>query len=707
MSLMTRALYLILLCAAISVHALPLRTAALGGWAEEVYTSNTAHIVLRTIIPHEALCVAGFLPHDTLIAVDAHDFTAPGATNILETFRHTLRGNEGYVTCVFMRAESVMTGYIARAATRPLRTLPTPLPDTPVDWRAFFPDTAYAHVTNALISATLARQDSIHLPFAHYVFQRPDLSGAFARQEIADARAAATPRETVFSDTTPHTIWDTFTQDVVRAAAYVQHAWRDFCSNEWQTMAETMVQLTSAFDENYYLQNDTNTARYAAIHTALKNMHRVDFAALDAAYETALRWHAPQALASLSNSVVALFGAQTYTGAVDGVRGTLHAVVPTEFGDILIGGAGRNTYRTDAAVIIDIGGDDAYEMIGARGPEIPFRYIIDMAGNDRYASHTAPGPAGSVCGVAVLIDVQGNDYYSAPRMALGSAWIGHAALIDYAGNDTYLCERYGQGCGFFGTGALYDFDGDDIYIAQRFSQGCGLPGGTGVLYDAAGNDTYIAHLGTPSLYGTPGNYNSFSQGVGTGFRLLAAGGLGMMIDDGGNDTYLAGNFSQGCGYYLGAGILYNAWGNDSYTGSRYTQAAAAHTAVGVLIDDAGDDRYISHFVAGQSLAWDTSVTFFEDRAGDDYYYCEGTGLGAAHRDSMAIWHSGGGADTYHARARAVGYSDASTTNCAVFYAPDSANASWQLEGIEITGPTQYVRGVHGVIVTTPFSSDGE
>jgi hypothetical protein len=141
-------------------------------------------------------------------------------------------------------------------------------------------------------------------------------------------------------------------------------------------------------------------------------------------------------------------------------------------------------------------------------------------------------------------------------------------------------------------------------------------------------------------------YQSFSQGVGFGFRQYAAGGIGLISDLGGDDRYEAGEFAQGGAYYYGLGILHDAAGRDLYYGNRYGQGFGVHQALGVLADDAGDDTYWSMTAASQGSAWDIGAGLLIDRGGDDSYQCDGLGQGGASMQGIAMLVDLGGDDRY-------------------------------------------------------------
>ncbi|MBW1869489.1 MAG: hypothetical protein JRI73_09420, partial [Deltaproteobacteria bacterium] len=285
-----------------------------------------------------------------------------------------------------------------------------------------------------------------------------------------------------------------------------------------------------------------------------------------------------------------------------GLKGRFLAVRETAAGLLLIGDEGPNIYGVDASVIIDLGGDDIY-LNNAGSPVYETKdghvesidshssIIIDFAGNDRYLSSRFATIASGFFGVGLIVDMEGDDFYSGDRLSLGASFFGVGCLIDVAGNDTYACQEMGQGSAFFGGALLLDMAGNDLYEGAKYVQGFGGPLGFGQILDLKGDDFYRAGWKHGSSYGTANMYQACSQGAAWGFRGYAGGGIGILYDLLGNDFYQAGNFSQGTGYYFGFGMLRDDGGDDEYRGGRYCQGSAAHRAVGAFVDISGNDVY--------------------------------------------------------------------------------------------------------------------
>ena len=333
----------------------------------------------------------------------------------------------------------------------------------------------------------------------------------------------------------------------------------------------------------------------------------------------------------------------------------------TPYGWIRIRGGGRDVIdATDAWLIVDLGGDDRYwGPAGASSADRPIGLLLDMGGNDDYTA-VGPSQGAGICGIGVLLDASGDDAYESGRLAQGAGQFGMGACIDLEGDDRYFTSYSGQGCGYFGIGLLIDAAGSDVYELYCDGQGLGGTAGVGVLADYDGNDSYEAVreseiTGRPS-YHSPGRGVSVSnaQGCAIGRRGDGAdghswaGGLGALIDVSGDDAYLSGNWSMGAGYWFGTGLLYDGAGDDTYRGVAYTQASGAHFCIGVLLDEGGDDQYAAEENSNNSLAFghDFTAALLVNIGGNDSYTVESSGLGYSLNRSVAMLIDVGGRDTY-------------------------------------------------------------
>lgn len=331
------------------------------------------------------------------------------------------------------------------------------------------------------------------------------------------------------------------------------------------------------------------------------------------------------------------------------VRGDVLAAERIDGRWYVYGGPGPNEYDLSKIdVVIDAGGDDVYRYPMNQRPRV--QLVFDWAGNDRYIGENgAAGPASAMLGVSVIVDRSGNDVYEGGMRSCGVGIMGIGVIVDVEGNDNYRGTKWSLGAGYYGFGGIVDLDGSDVYMAQQYSQAIGGPRGFGLILDVAGNDLYRANGPRPSVYGDPGVFASYSQGIGigawwpwtTGFD---TGGIGLICDLGGDDRYEVGEMGQGMGFYFGLGMLYDRSGRDLYYGTRYGQATTAHGGVGILADDGGDDTYWGTIAE----AWDLGLALLIDRGGDDSYqsFKPGAAIGTGEQQGIAWLIDLDGRDRY-------------------------------------------------------------
>ncbi|MFP4458868.1 MAG: PDZ domain-containing protein [Candidatus Zixiibacteriota bacterium] len=327
-------------------------------------------------------------------------------------------------------------------------------------------------------------------------------------------------------------------------------------------------------------------------------------------------------------------------------------------GRMIVSGKGSGIYSQEAAIWIDLGGDDTYFGFSGGTPYTIYDNIhhnhpygrvglhIDLGGNDRYIRNTIGSIGSGYAGAGCLIDVSGDDFYSGDRLTMGAAFCGCGILIDEMGNDTYLAQECGQGFAAFGCGILYDASGDDLHHGARYVQGVGITKAVGMLVNIEGDDRYVASHKIPNGYGNENTWDGWSQGVGMGFRSFAAGGIGILADGNGNDHYEAGNFSQACGYFFGFGILDDMKGDDVYIANRYVQGAGAHQAMAYFHDRNGNDSYYGNEAMNQGGAWDIQSVYFIDDNGDDKYEGSSYAQGGTAQTAFAVFLDKDGIDSY-------------------------------------------------------------
>ena len=329
--------------------------------------------------------------------------------------------------------------------------------------------------------------------------------------------------------------------------------------------------------------------------------------------------------------------------------------INTAAGEIIIGGFGSNRYTGSMpALLIDVGGDDAYSFMGYN----PLSVIIDVSGNDTYASAGSAAYGAGIMGMGFLVDRAGDDRYSAQNSSFGTGFFGAGVLLDEQGDDVYSGQTLAEGAGAFGLGILCDWQGDDLYQGAMYSQGFGFTGGCGLLIDYTGADRIISRGGVADFREKSGAYQTCSQGFGQGFRGFAAGGVGILYNGEGDDSYDGSYFCQGSSYWLSIGLLIDNNGNDRYQARRYSEGAGVHSSIGALIDRMGNDSYTSWAVS-QGCGHDFSIGMLWDSQGNDRYSAEWLSQGSGNDSGRGILIDEQGDDTYAAGTQG-------TQGCGIF-----------------------------------------
>jgi hypothetical protein len=286
-------------------------------------------------------------------------------------------------------------------------------------------------------------------------------------------------------------------------------------------------------------------------------------------------------------------------------------------------------------LMLDLGGDDTYTApVGATlDAAQPVSVAIDLGGDDTYGYVEAPG----------ALDTP----ETLPSDADGRSRAGGAVAASMSRTGT-------AGSGRLGVGLLYDLGGgSDRYRALRMSQGFGALG-VGGLFDDGGDDTYAIESG--------------GQGA-------AVVGIGVLVDGAGRDAYSAWAFAQGFGYVQGVGMLHDRAGDDTYlsrvtpvihpspqspmSNSSFTQGAGfgrrgdatpdrtnMSGGIGVLRDRGGADRYTAGVFAQGTGYWG-GMGLLLDAAGDDRYDARWYVQGAAAHFAFGALVDGGGVDVHN------------------------------------------------------------
>jgi len=333
----------------------------------------------------------------------------------------------------------------------------------------------------------------------------------------------------------------------------------------------------------------------------------------------------------------------------------------TPWGAVLVGGGQKNDYSRKCLLILDLGGDDSYEMLPSDWP--PVNMIVDLEGDDSYNAEKGCALGGALFGLSWLEDHHGNDTYRGASFSLGAAALGAAILVDFEGKDSYQGGPLSQGMSFFGLGMLADFAGDDSYEVSFGGQGACFTGGAGLLIDLDGDDSYSAGGVYPD-WRIHGATKSFAQGSAAGLRPFGPGGTALLYDRAGEDKYRIDYFGQGAGYWGGCGMLVDSRGDDGYKAGRYAQGCGLHKAVGLLSDRSGKDSYDLGGV-GQGAGEDRAYGIFLEGGGADSYKAGWMARGAGGTGGVGLLLEISGDDNYEAADKAAdGY----------------GNRTWELSG---------------------------
>ncbi len=508
--------------------------------------------------------------------------------------------------------------------------------------------------------------------------------------------------------------WDRFVQavdsllpeTVQRSLALLLHNLADAVS--WYQVAMRKVPADVA----------ARVVRIRDLHTTQSD-GTVYYPEIDDAME-AVDWHAFLYAAIKS---VAATEAFVHTMRPFWIPSSFQLRLETPLGEILLGGSGNDTLRSDhPLLVVDFGGNDTYYGSGAGAVALqnPVSVMIDLAGDDRYETTEDVSFGAGILGIGVLWDCRGDDRYQSHNITQGSGQVGMGVLVDEAGDDQFAAGAIAQGSGMLGIGVLLDLDGKDEYRILGNGQGDGEFGGIGILVDYTGSDFYYAEPWAATF--NRGDYHSdyrvnisSAQGFGGGRRGDGsdghswAGGLGVLVDLAGDDRYVSGNWSMGTAYWFGVGILLDEGGNDRYESCYFTQASGAHFAIGALIEEAGDDRHELFETMGAALGfgWDCTVAFFLDRSGNDFYRAKKISFGVSQIRSQAFFFELGGDDEYVFGAFKNMFGAATPYQYAQQYSPLTAYFYW-LRSIglflDLGGQDQY-RPMAGIAGGTVFQNN--
>jgi HEAT repeats len=229
--------------------------------------------------------------------------------------------------------------------------------------------------------------------------------------------------------------------------------------------------------------------------------------------------------------------------------------------------------------------------------------------NDTYLCARQSQGFASTFGIGLLYDRAGSDTYKVGGRYLHAPLLpndfqslsqgfsigfrpraggGVGILMDEEGNDFYSAEVYAQGVGYwYSMGLLFDGGGNDSYHATQYAQGAGVHLAIGSLWDVGGDDHYVSKFGV-----TQGTAHDLS--------------VGMLLDQGGNDFYIVSG-GQAMSITNSVAIFIDEQGDDFYGtpdgGQGLVTWARGFCGAGIFLDLEGKDTYLADMPAGNGTVW--------------------------------------------------------------------------------------------------------
>ena len=375
--------------------------------------------------------------------------------------------------------------------------------------------------------------------------------------------------------------------------------------------------------------------------------------------------------------------------SVEGVTGRVIARIETPAGAILIGGKEPNTYQLDTlrdvAAVIDLGGENTFYE-GTTSLDRPVLAVINLGGRNVYSGSRPGIQGGTILGVSMVLNAEGNNVYEARDLAQGSCIGGVGIVLDLGGDNRYHGFRRVQGHALAGLGILISRGSGNDHHAAMWAQGFGGPLGFGLVDDLAGSDHYYCGGYYPNSYKpeTPG-YEGCGQGVGAGIRQVADGGVGVLLNGGGHNTYEFDYLSHGGGYWCAVGFArdfgpenkclicrkaFNGGERTERLFQRFGCGWGCHYALGFCFGDAGSNTY-EGTIMGTGMAWDCSVGVLCNFAGKNHFEATG-GLvqGCGAQGSLGILYE------YGADAEYDGYGQGYASSNLTYHNPSSCGGNF-------------------------------
>ena len=271
-----------------------------------------------------------------------------------------------------------------------------------------------------------------------------------------------------------------------------------------------------------------------------------------------------------------------------------------------------------AALLMDGGGNDSFvgeqfvQGYAVGGAAL----LIKRGGNDHYSAINRSQAFAGPRGTAVLLDTSGNDDYSlaATPVLLPSAQLPGENLSLGQGSASGIRAEFSDGISLAGgTGLLMDLDGNDRYTAQVFAQGSGYFSAVGLLVDGGGQDEFrgkwyvqgaAAHDAVGVLIKRGERNDSYVATHSTSIGAAHDGSLAIFIDEGGDDRYELGTLGLGAAHDNSSALFIDGKGNDVYRVlgpecrafgvaqlSEWGTYAEDVPNIGIFLDLGGVDRY--------------------------------------------------------------------------------------------------------------------
>lgn len=320
--------------------------------------------------------------------------------------------------------------------------------------------------------------------------------------------------------------------------------------------------------------------------------------------------------------------------------------------------------------LFDLKGDDIYtcKQRGLGASYTGVGLLSDFQGFDSYSVHQEGIGYGAFGGIGVCADREGDDMYYAEaiaentglegdyhsgekilgNMAMGAGWglradmdDGHnygggiGMLIDLEGNDEYSAGNWAQGVGYWlGMGFLYDRTGNDYYRSCYFSTASGAHYAIGALIDEGGDDIFEMWGDSTEVpeWGWAG------AGLAFGWDYVIA----LLVNIGGDDLYRAKKISLGCSQIRSNAFFIDVGGNDTYQFPEHDLGMGASDvqdnydkpfycfskSIGIFIDQDGDDKYYDYnFTAdsfNESKTWRNRSIWYDPES--IIFDCHGIGM---------------------------------------------------------------------------------